>query len=64
MRRLQHKWDRWIHPDSGRSYHLTSKPPKRMVESGMQHSAPIPELMVDDVTDEPLTQVRVLLLVP
>jgi hypothetical protein len=55
MRSLQKKWDRWIHPDSRRSYHLTFRPPKSF---GGLFLAPTPEIMVDDETGEPLVQLK------
>jgi adenylate kinase len=45
---------RWIHKESGRSYHVKYAPPKAMKLG--TNSKPIPETMKDDVTGEPLTQ--------
>jgi len=43
---------RWVHKESGRSYHVTRAPPKSF-EPGMKPSA---ENMLDDVTGQPLMQ--------
>ncbi len=47
---------RWIHKESGRSYHATYPPamPKSLVESASK--VPSPENMKDDITGEPLIQ--------
>lgn len=42
---------RWIHKPSGRSYHVLWKRPKSLGDKEVS-----PELMLDDVTGEPLTQ--------
>ena len=55
MRVLQQKWDRWVHPESRRSYHLTFRPPASF---DGRFLAPSPENMIDDITGEPLVQVR------
>lgn len=48
---------RWIHKSSGRSYHVTNKPPQSYVKSGLFGSAvPSAENMKDDVTGEDLYQ--------
>jgi adenylate kinase len=46
---------RWIHDKSGRSYHVNHVPPKSMVidESSGE---PLPDSMLDDETEEPLTR--------
>ena len=54
MRNLVHKFDRWIHEPSGRSYHLCTNPPKSFLDSNYN---PCPENMIDDDTGEPLKQV-------
>ena len=43
---------RWIHKESGRSYHAKFKPPKSLTDS----KEPSPETMLDDLTGEPLMQ--------
>ena len=45
---------RWIHKDSGRSYHVKYAPPKSMKLDAS--GKPIPETMKDDATGEPLMQ--------
>jgi adenylate kinase len=45
---------RWIHKDSGRSYHVKFAPPKSMKLD--DDGNPIPESMKDDETGEPLMQ--------
>ena len=45
---------RWIHKSSGRSYHVKFAPPKSMKVDA--DGKPIPESMLDDVTNEPLMQ--------
>jgi adenylate kinase len=45
---------RWIHKESGRSYHVKYAPPKTMKLGS--NGKPIPETMKDDVTGEPLMQ--------
>ena len=45
---------RWIHKDSGRSYHVKYAPPKSMKKDAK--GKPIPESMKDDQTGEPLMQ--------
>jgi len=47
---------RWIHKDSGRSYHVKYAPPKSMKKDGQ--GKPIESTMLDDETGEPLMQVR------
>ena len=42
---------RWVHKESGRSYHVTFKPPK-----SLQGAEPTPENMLDDDSGEPLMQ--------
>ena len=42
---------RWIHKESGRSYHVKFAPPK-----SLNGGAPSPETMLDDETGEPLMQ--------
>lgn len=42
---------RWVHEPSGRTYDLLANPPK-----SLQDREPSPETMLDDVTQEPLTQ--------
>ena len=42
---------RWVHKASGRSYHVTNKPPKSLGDK-----APTVETMLDDETGEPLMQ--------
>jgi hypothetical protein len=49
-----HKFDRWVHEPSGRSYHLCSNPPKSFTNSCYH---PCAENMVDDETGEPLQKV-------
>jgi len=44
---------RWIHKSSGRSYHVTNKPPKSF---GPKSGPPTRENMRDDETGEPLFQ--------
>lgn len=46
---------RWIHKNSGRSYHVKYAPPKSM-KLNEKSGAPIPETMKDDETGEPLMQ--------
>ena len=43
---------RWVHKASGRSYHVTNKPPKSLPEG----AEPSVENMLDDETGEPLMQ--------
>ena len=43
---------RWVHKESGRSYHVKNKPPKSLPAG----AAPTPETMLDDETGEPLMQ--------
>ena len=43
---------RWVHKESGRSYHVKFKPPKSLGDQ-----IPSPETMLDDITNEPLMQV-------
>jgi adenylate kinase len=45
---------RWIHKDSGRSYHIKFAPPRNMRLDAAGN--PIPESMTDDATGEPLMQ--------
>jgi adenylate kinase len=45
---------RWIHKNSGRSYHVKYAPPKSMKVG--EDGKPIPESMKDDETGEPLMQ--------
>lgn len=45
---------RWIHKDSGRSYHVKFAPPKSMKLDDA--GKPIPETMKDDATGQPLIQ--------
>lgn len=42
---------RWVHKESGRSYHVKFNPPKSLGDK-----APTPENMLDDETGEPLMQ--------
>ncbi len=58
MRLLRTKWDRWIAPSTGKSYHVLSSPPKRMIETGNAGSSPLPEFMIDDETGEQLVQLE------
>lgn len=46
---------RWIHKQSGRSYHVKYAPPKSM-KLNRKTKQPIPETMNDDITGEPLIQ--------
>jgi adenylate kinase len=46
---------RWIHKDSGRSYHVKYAPPKSM-KLNAKNGHPIEETMLDDATGEPLMQ--------
>ena len=46
---------RWIHKNSGRSYHVKYAPPKSMKKD--KKGAPIESTMKDDETGEPLMQV-------
>ena len=51
---------RWIHKNSGRSYHVQFCQPlsyKRAVQEAGNPVPPTPENMLDDVTNEPLEQV-------
>ena len=43
---------RWIHKNTGRSYHVKFAPPKSMVVG--PNGSPVPESMKDDETGEPL----------
>ena len=43
---------RWVHKESGRSYHVKFAPPKSLTEG----DAPTAENMLDDETGEPLMQ--------
>jgi adenylate kinase len=45
---------RWIHKNSGRSYHVMFAPPKAMKKGA--DGKPVKESMTDDVTGEPLMQ--------
>ena len=45
---------RWIHKNTGRSYHVKFAPPKSMVVG--PNGSPLPESMKDDETGEPLMQ--------
>lgn len=54
MKTLLHKFDRWVHEPSGRSYHLVTAPPRTISE---ERRPSIPANMIDDVTGEPLTKV-------
>lgn len=45
---------RWIHKKSGRSYHVKYAPPKTMKTD--KNGKPVPESMLDDVTNESLMQ--------
>ena len=45
---------RWIHKNTGRSYHVKFAPPKSMVVG--PNGSPVPESMKDDETGEPLMQ--------
>jgi adenylate kinase len=45
---------RWVHPGSGRSYHVTAAPPKSLVLDG--NGNPIKETLKDDITSELLIQ--------
>ena len=45
---------RWIHKNSGRSYHVKYAPPKSMKKNG--DGTPIPDSMTDDETGEALMQ--------
>ena len=47
---------RWIHKDSGRSYHVKYAPPKSMKKDGT--GKPIEATMLDDETGDALMQVR------
>jgi len=49
---------RWIHPSSGRSYHVTSRPPASLVEARERNDNVIPDVdnMLDDATGEALSQ--------
>jgi len=48
---------RWIHKKSGRSYHVSNKPPQSYLKAGLFGSvAPSAENMKDDVTGEDLYQ--------
>lgn len=48
---------RWIHKKSGRSYHVSNKPPKSYLKAGLFGSVePTAENMKDDVTGEDLYQ--------
>lgn len=42
---------RWVHKESGRSYHVKYRPPK-----SLENKAPSPETMLDDETNEALMQ--------
>lgn len=43
---------RWVHKESGRSYHIKFKPPASLPANAV----PSPENMLDDITNEPLMQ--------
>jgi adenylate kinase len=43
---------RWVHKESGRSYHTKFQPPKSLGDA-----QPTPDNMLDDITGEPLMQV-------
>ena len=45
-------YGRWVHEDSGRSYHVTAKQPKSLPDG----AEPSTENMLDDETGEPLMQ--------
>lgn len=47
---------RWIHKESGRSYHVLYKKPKSLVSVDNEDVVPSPENMLDDETGEPLVQ--------
>lgn len=57
MRTLRSKWDRWVAPSTGKSYHILTNPPKKMVETGNEKRSPQAEFMIDDDTGEQLVQV-------
>lgn len=54
MQKLLHKFDRWVHEPSGRSYHLVTSPPRTISD---ERKPSIPMNMIDDITGEPLTKV-------
>ena len=60
MRRVTEKFDRWVHKESDRSYHISTNPPKKMVESGHKDCAVHTEDMIDDVTGDPLVKVMII----
>lgn len=53
MQKLLHKFDRWVHEPSGRSYHLATSPPRTISD---ERKPSIPMNMIDDITGEPLTK--------
>lgn len=58
MRTLRSKWDRWVAPSTGKSYHILTNPPKKMIETGNEKKSPQPEFMIDDDTGEQLVQLE------
>jgi adenylate kinase family enzyme len=55
MRKLQYKFDRWVHLKSGRSYHLLFNPPKNR-SNDLLSPPSSHENMIDDITGEALVQ--------
>jgi hypothetical protein len=53
VRHMNHKFDRWIHSPTNRSYHLTSNPP----QSNPGSHLPTEINMFDDATGECLEKV-------
>jgi hypothetical protein len=53
VRQMNHKFDRWIHSPTNRSYHLTSNPP----QSNPGSHLPTELNMFDDITGESLEKV-------